>query len=153
MRRALLVLPALCSAVSSLDYSLFDLDSDPYENISLYDDGFHDTIQQELKTVLNYFRFNVSVNQSFTSKKVKSIFNAAGGMVPFLGDYDNPPTKTVVNATAIPSAPSIVFILLDDVGWNDVGFHNEDSTWLNFATPNMDALAAKGVRLTQHYTG
>jgi arylsulfatase A-like enzyme len=44
---------------------------------------------------------------------------------------------------------------MDDVGWNDVGFNNEEegSTWLKDATPNMDALAAKGIRLANHYTG
>jgi len=84
------------------------------------------------------------------------VVNTARGLVPFIGDYANPPTRpTVTPAAALPfDAPTIVYVLMDDVGWNDVGFHQEaPSTWLDFATPNMDALVAKGVRLTSHYTG
>lgn len=75
--------------------------------------------------------------------------------MPFSGDYANPPIKPTISATPRPLAPNLVFVLMDDVGWNDVGFNNEEegSTWLKDATPNMDALAAKGIRLANHYTG
>ncbi|MGE0759972.1 MAG: sulfatase-like hydrolase/transferase [Pirellulaceae bacterium] len=43
-------------------------------------------------------------------------------------------------------APNIVFIIADDLGWADVGFHGG-----NAPTPNLDRLAAEGLELTQHY--
>lgn len=42
--------------------------------------------------------------------------------------------------------PNIVFILSDDQGWNDIGYHNPE-----IKTPTLDRLAAEGVRLDCHY--
>ena len=42
--------------------------------------------------------------------------------------------------------PNVVIVLVDDMGWSDIGpFGGE------IATPNLDALAARGVRFTQFY--
>lgn len=48
---------------------------------------------------------------------------------------------------ASPTKPNVIFILADDLGWRDVGCFG--STF--HATPNIDALAARGVRFTQAY--
>jgi len=45
-----------------------------------------------------------------------------------------------------PGAPNVVVILMDDMGWSDPGCFGSE-----IDTPNIDALAARGVRLT-HYT-
>ncbi|XP_068191560.1 arylsulfatase B-like [Antennarius striatus] len=42
--------------------------------------------------------------------------------------------------------PHIVFILADDFGWNDVGYHGSE-----IRTPNLDQLSANGVRLENYY--
>jgi arylsulfatase A-like enzyme len=51
-------------------------------------------------------------------------------------------------ATAQPMAPRphIVYIVSDDQGWKDVGFHGSD-----IKTPNIDQLAQGGARLEQFY--
>ena len=45
------------------------------------------------------------------------------------------------------SPPNILLILTDDQGFGDVGSHG--NPWVQ--TPNMDRLAAEGVRLTSFY--
>jgi arylsulfatase A-like enzyme len=42
--------------------------------------------------------------------------------------------------------PHIVYIVADDLGWKDVGFHGSD-----IKTPNIDRLAQEGARLEQFY--
>lgn len=42
--------------------------------------------------------------------------------------------------------PHLVFILADDLGWNDVGFHGSE-----IRTPHLDELSASGVRLENYY--
>ena len=44
--------------------------------------------------------------------------------------------------------PNIVFILADDMGWNQPGFNGGNAE----LTPNMDRLAAEGLRLNEFYT-
>ncbi len=49
-------------------------------------------------------------------------------------------------AKAADRQPNILYIIADDLGWKDVGFHGSD-----IRTPTLDALAAKGAKLEQFY--
>ncbi|MFT3989330.1 arylsulfatase B [Aestuariivirga sp.] len=50
------------------------------------------------------------------------------------------------HAQAATKQPNIVYIITDDQGWKDVGYHGSD-----IKTPNIDKLAAEGARLEQFY--
>ena len=50
---------------------------------------------------------------------------------------------------ALPRLPSIVFVLADDLGFGDLGCYGQKK----IRTPNLDRLAAEGMRFTQHYAG
>lgn len=52
-------------------------------------------------------------------------------------------------AQSLPSRPNIVLILADDLGYGDLGCYGQKQ----FATPNIDRLAAEGIRFTQAYAG
>lgn len=53
----------------------------------------------------------------------------------------------VAPAVAQDRRPNIVHIVADDLGWKDVGFNG----CTDIETPNIDALAAGGAKLTQFY--
>ena len=57
---------------------------------------------------------------------------------------------TAAPTSAVPQTsvakPNLVYIVADDLGWKDVGFHGSD-----IKTPNLDKLAANGARLEQFY--
>ena len=50
--------------------------------------------------------------------------------------------------SAASARPNIVFILADDLGWADLGCQGSRY----YETPNIDRLAAEGMRFTQGYT-
>src|SRR6476620_12044718 len=50
------------------------------------------------------------------------------------------------SAQPSPPRPNIVYIVADDLGWREVGFHGSD-----IKTPNIDKLAETGARLEQYY--
>ncbi len=52
-------------------------------------------------------------------------------------------------ADAPARRPNIVFILADDLGYGDLGCYGQKK----IRTPNIDRLAAEGMRLTTHYAG
>lgn len=52
------------------------------------------------------------------------------------------------NNKAELTQPNIIFILSDDVGWNEPSFNGGDAS----ITPNLGRLADEGVKLTQFYT-
>ncbi|GAB5553089.1 MAG: arylsulfatase [Saprospiraceae bacterium] len=56
--------------------------------------------------------------------------------------------KTANDSDAI-GPPNIIYILADDLGYGDLSCYGQTL----FSTPNIDQLAAAGMRFTQHYSG
>ena len=47
-----------------------------------------------------------------------------------------------------PNRPNIVYIYADDLGWGELGAYGQRK----IRTPNLDRMAAQGMRFTQHYS-
>lgn len=47
------------------------------------------------------------------------------------------------------SPPNIIYIIADDLGYGDLGSYGQE----NIKTPNLDRMAERGIRFTQHYSG
>ena len=56
------------------------------------------------------------------------------------------PAASAQAAAQPDTRPNVVVVLLDDMGWSDIGPFGSE-----IATPHLDALAARGVRFTQFY--
>src|SRR5215467_7330506 len=65
-------------------------------------------------------------------------FLAATGTAPFVRRF-SPPQST--------APPNILFILADDLGYADLSCYGRR----DYTTPNIDGLAAQGMRFTQAY--
>jgi len=56
--------------------------------------------------------------------------------------------RGLLAALAAPESPNVVFFLIDDLGYMDIGAYNPDSF---YETPNCDRIAAAGCRFTNGY--
>ena len=50
-------------------------------------------------------------------------------------------------SAAPPSNPNVVIVFCDDLGWGDIGVYGA----ANYKTPNIDRLAAEGVKFNDFY--
>ena len=57
------------------------------------------------------------------------------------------PAQTAGGSASAQKKPNVVFFLVDDLGWADVGYEGSSL----YDTPNIDMFAKRGVRFTQAY--
>lgn len=74
--------------------------------------------------------------QQKTAATAKSgVGNGEPGVRGRLGDND---------VASFTTRPNVFFIMIDDMGWNDIGYQSTD---LSAVTPNLDSLAAAGIKV------
>lgn len=59
------------------------------------------------------------------------------------------PQESNIQERAVSGKPNIIYVLVDDLGFGDLGCYDQQL----LQTPNIDKLAAEGVRFTNHYAG
>ena len=128
---------------------LVDMNVDPYEQndlMKVMDDGTYAWLAK-MEAKIDYWKTKVGPAESPNVDVKKSTWKRAGGIVPWLEEtYSREATPLKYSN---PSAPHIVFILIDDWGWNDIGYQ---STWMSWTTPTIDRLAQQGVILSNYWT-
>ena len=55
-----------------------------------------------------------------------------------------------INAAKLSRPPNVIFNVIDDWGYNDVGYHSSAPAGSDVETPNIDALARGGVILEDY---
>jgi len=68
-----------------------------------------------------------------------------GALVALSSCVHSTPVTEGRNATSAPK--HVILMVLDDIGWADVGYHGSD-----FLTPNIDKMVNDGVKLERMYT-
>jgi len=62
---------------------------------------------------------------------------------------DDSSSELQSNQSKDTSQPNIIYILADDLGYGDIGAFGSE----HIQTPNMDRMAAEGMKFTSHYSG
>ncbi len=74
---------------------------------------------------------------------------AAGGDVAVVMPASGCQTKFAGSRGATAKQPNIIFIMVDDMGWADLGCYGSKA----ISTPNIDRMASEGIRFTDAYSG
>jgi arylsulfatase A-like enzyme len=84
------------------------------------------------------------------SKRHRILMGAGAAMLSLPAWAQQPADSATTQETARPRHPNVVYILCDDLGWGDVRCNNPRG---KIPTPNIDRLAAQGMRFTDAHSG
>jgi len=126
---------------------LFDLHSDSTESTNVFTSDDYSQIANHMMERTEYWANQIADPQIPSTSGKNTSWIAAGGVAPWLESTYTP--LNVKQGYFYEDAPNIVFVLVDDWGYNDVGYQ---STYMSWTTPTIDRLAAEGVKLSNYYT-
>jgi hypothetical protein len=155
-------------ASSSSNY-LYNLEEDPYESTNVIDKSSYSSIVTKITKLHESFASSVVKPTEISQTSREAGWAKCGGVCSFLekggkvkkSDNDNDQEtqqatqrrqlrhKSSHHSSSSSSSPNIVFVLVDDWGYNDVGYR---SSYLSWTTPTIDKLASEGIKLENYYT-
>jgi arylsulfatase A-like enzyme len=132
----------------SVPVALYDLTTDEYEKYDISDDAdYADDLdafrEQAVELAEKYYVEPIYANYA----ALQDTWDEAGGVGPWMESSTTP--VVVEQKYFAENPPHIVFVLVDDWGWNDLGSR---STYMDWATPHIDQLVKDGVSLENYYT-
>jgi arylsulfatase A-like enzyme len=132
-----------------IDGFLFNISEDPYEDTNLYADSDYINVVESLESRLDYWSEKVQDPEVPDNYSSRTTFwaNQNNIVTTWLTDSFDP--LQIERRYNYKNAPNIVFVFVDDWGWNDVGFR---STYMSWTTPTIDKLASEGVVLENYYS-
>jgi hypothetical protein len=116
------------------------------ELTSVYYDQKYKSDVVTLNAKTAYWRAQFGTPEIPDTSGTNKAWNTVGGVSPWLNDSSK---RDIVQKYSHPTAPNIVLFLVDDWGYNDIGYR---STYMNWTTPNIDKLANNGIKLSNYYT-
>ena len=153
------------SASSSSNY-LYNLDDDPYESTNVIDKSSYSSIVTKMTKLHESFASSVVKPTEIRQSTRDAGWTKCGGVCSFMdkgagkvkksektNDKETNKRRQLRHKSSSSSSsssfPNIVFVLVDDWGYNDVGYR---SSYLSWTTPTIDKLASEGIKLENYYT-
>jgi arylsulfatase A-like enzyme len=137
---------------SSPAHFLYDISTDPMESNSIYNLNADSDIVSEMNDRIAYWSTQV-IDPVLASKTSKTeSWTKAGGVVPWVeSDFEPVDVEQIYNTDESSdfTPPNIIFVLVDDWGYNDFG---KRSTYMPWTTPNVDNLASEGLLFSNYFT-
>lgn len=129
--------------------AMYDLSTDPYEstNVCNNDDDTYVSYVSQFESLRSSWSINAISENLIDVPLMNTSWAECGRVCPFIESGYDP--LSIDQIYTNKKAPHIVFILVDDWGYNDFGLR---STYLSWTTPTLDRLANEGILLDNYYT-
>ena len=144
---SLILLGCLSRFCQSAHY-LWDLNNDPTESTNLYTDDSYLETREYIAGRFSHWQSTIVAgdNRDSASKTASEEWKACGAVCTYV---ENNYTLQIEQRYFPENPPHIIFVLVDDWGWNDIGYR---SSYMNWTTPTIDKLADQGVKLENYFT-
>lgn len=129
--------------------AFFNLSSDFDESINLFSlDESHDIISTLQQKAIRWSGLLKAPSVPDLGA-AEGAWSKCGGVCPWIENDDLYSPFNVEVKYTYYDAPNIVMVMVDDWGWNDIGFR---STYMNWTTPTIDSIAEEGIKLENYFT-
>jgi arylsulfatase A-like enzyme len=111
--------------------------------------SFWPIVNEQINALPKHVRHAAAVSSQGLKHKGDEVHFDSAGLREFGRRYAAAMLKLqgkVPQKTGSAGRPNILFIVADDLGWRDVGWHGS-----TFQTPTLDKLVREGVELDRHY--